>query len=71
MPRSDPPSLLPALYLLSNSLAPPYIPIELGLGPSIISKAIQQVSGLSAAALKRLYTKTGDPGDVAYEAKSM
>ncbi|OCB86868.1 ATP-dependent DNA ligase [Sanghuangporus baumii] len=66
----DPPALLPSLYLLSNSLSPPYVPIELGLGPSIISKAIQHVSGLTSASLKRLYTKSGDPGDVAFEAKS-
>ncbi|KAI0374018.1 ATP-dependent DNA ligase [Pilatotrama ljubarskyi] len=68
--RQHPPSLLPALYLVSNTLSPPYSPIELGLGPSIISKAIQHVSGLSSAALKRLYNATGDPGDVAFEAKS-
>lgn len=60
--HQHPPSLLPALYLLSNTLSPPYSPIELGLGPSIISKAIQHVSGLSSAALKRLYNSTGDPG---------
>ncbi|KAI0823660.1 ATP-dependent DNA ligase [Trametes gibbosa] len=68
--RQHPSSLLPALYLLSNTLSPPYSPIELGLGPSVISKAIQHVSGLSSAALKRLYNSTGDPGDVAFEAKS-
>ncbi|KAF8502296.1 DNA ligase [Russula emetica] len=68
--RYHPPSLLPSLYLLSNSLAPPYVPVELGLGPSIISKAIQHVSGLGPAALKRLYNQTGDPGDVAFLAKS-
>ena len=66
----DPPSLLPALYLLSNSLAPAYIPIELGVGHSVLSKAIQHVSGLTPAALRRLYTKKGDAGDVAFEAKS-
>ena len=60
--KYHPPSLLPSLYLLSNSLSPPYSPLELGLGHSIISKAIQQVSGLTPAALKRLYTTTGDPG---------
>lgn len=59
----DPSSLLPALYLLSNNLSPPYISIELGIGPSVISKAIQQVSGLSAAKIRRLYTATGDPGN--------
>ena len=67
--RYHPPSLLPALYLLSNSLAPPYVPVELGLGPSIISKAIQHVSGVRPAALKRLYNQTGDAGDVAFLAK--
>jgi DNA ligase-1 len=67
--RHHPPSLLPSLYLLSNSLAPPYVPVELGLGPSIISKAIQHVSGVGPAALKRLYNQTGDPGDVAFLAK--
>lgn len=68
--QHDSPSVLPALYLLSNSLTPPYVPVELGLGPSIIFNAIQQVSGLSVAALRRLYTKTGDLGDVAFEARS-
>jgi DNA ligase-1 len=66
----DTKSVLPTLYLMSNTLAPPYATIELGLGPSIISKAIQQVSGLTGPALKKLYNRTGDPGDVAFEAKS-
>ncbi|KIJ18930.1 hypothetical protein PAXINDRAFT_161271 [Paxillus involutus ATCC 200175] len=66
----DPASLLPALYLLSNSLSPPYSPIELGIGASVISKAIQHVSGLTPSALRRLYNSSGDPGDVAFEAKS-
>ena len=65
-----PTSLLPAVYLLSNSLGPQFIPIELGLGASIISRAIQQISGFSAATLRRLYNTTGDVGDVAFAAKS-
>ncbi|PFH53792.1 hypothetical protein AMATHDRAFT_137085 [Amanita thiersii Skay4041] len=65
-----PPSLLPSLYLLSSSLAPSYASVELGLGSSIISRAIRNISGLSSSALKRLYNTTGDPGDVAFEAKS-
>ena len=67
---SHPQSLLPALYLLSNSLSPAYSPVELGLGPSVISKALQQVSGLTPAALSKLYKSLGDPGDVAFAAKS-
>ncbi|KAG6920279.1 hypothetical protein DXG01_005048 [Tephrocybe rancida] len=68
--RYDPTSLLPAMYLLSNTLAPPYSSLELGLGPSIISRSIQHVSGLTPSALKRLYNSTGDAGDVAFAAKS-
>jgi DNA ligase-1 len=67
--RYDPPSLLPSLYLLSNSFVPQYVQLELGLGPSVISKAIQHVSGITPLALKRLYNQTGDPGDVAFLAK--
>ena len=65
-----PASLLPALYLLSNTLSPAYSPLELGIGASVISKAIQHVSGLTSTALRRLYNSFGDPGDVAFEAKS-
>lgn len=65
-----PPSLVPSLYLVTNSLAPSYLAVELGLGPSVITKALQQVSGLSAAALSKLYKSLGDPGDVAFAAKS-
>ncbi|CAA7261687.1 unnamed protein product [Cyclocybe aegerita] len=65
-----PTSLLPAVYLLSNTLAPQFVSIELGLGASILSRSIQQISGLSPAALKKLYNTTGDPGDVAFAAKS-
>lgn len=65
-----PTSLLATLYLLSNSLGPQFMAIELGLGSSIISNSIRQISGLSSAALKRMYNQIGDPGDVAFEAKS-
>ena len=65
-----PASLLSAIYLLSNSLSPAYSPLELGIGASVISRAIQHVSGLTSAALRKLYNSSGDPGDVAFEAKS-
>jgi DNA ligase 1 len=65
-----PASLLPSLYLLSNAFSPPYVATELGIGSSVLSKAIQHVSGLSAAALRKLYNRTGDVGDVAFSAKS-
>ncbi|THU95401.1 ATP-dependent DNA ligase [Dendrothele bispora CBS 962.96] len=65
-----PQSLLPAVYLLSNTMSPPYSSVELNIGPSVISQAIQHISGLSSSSLKKLYNSLGDIGDVAYAAKS-
>ncbi|RFU80768.1 dna ligase 1 [Trichoderma arundinaceum] len=67
--ESDPSSLLPAVWLATNSISPPYISMELGLGGSAISKALRQVCGLDNRSLKAIYDKYGDPGDVAFEAK--
>lgn len=67
--EADPSSLLPAVWLATNSISPPYISRELGLGGSAISKALKQVCGLDGRALKTIYDKYGDPGDVAFEAK--
>ncbi|WVQ74491.1 hypothetical protein IAR50_004092 [Cryptococcus sp. DSM 104548] len=68
--HASPVDLPSSLYLLSNHLAPSYVPCDLGIGPQIISKAMQEVSGLQPRDLKRLYQKYGDPGDVAFEAKT-
>ncbi|KAL2210810.1 putative DNA ligase I [Sarocladium strictum] len=67
--EGDPTSLLPAVWLATNSISPPYISLELGLGGSAISKALRQVCGLDNRALKAIYDKYGDAGDVAFEAK--
>ncbi|KAI1302875.1 hypothetical protein F5Y03DRAFT_407330 [Xylaria venustula] len=65
----NPESLLPAVWLSTNAISPPYISLELGLGGSAISKALRQVCGLDNRALKAIYDKYGDAGDVAFEAK--
>ncbi|KAI4212827.1 MAG: hypothetical protein LQ351_004530 [Letrouitia transgressa] len=67
--EGDPESLLPAVWLATNAISPPYISLELGLGGSAISKALKNMCGLDNAALKALYDKHGDAGDVAFEAK--
>lgn len=67
--EGDPSSLLPAVWLATNSFAPPYVPLELGLGGSAISKALKKIYGLNSQGLKTLYDKHGDAGDVAFEAK--
>ncbi|KHO01025.1 DNA ligase, ATP-dependent [Metarhizium album ARSEF 1941] len=67
--EGDPSSLLPAVWLATNSISPPYVSLELGLGGSAISKALKQVCGLDNRSLKAIYDKYGDAGDVAFEAK--
>ncbi|KAH8553898.1 ATP-dependent DNA ligase [Umbelopsis sp. PMI_123] len=64
-----PTDLLPAVWLCSNAIAPPYMGVELGIGPLILSKSINSVAGTSGKVLKSLYEKYGDWGDVAYSAK--
>lgn len=66
----SPDCLLDAVWLCTNAIAPPYENTELGLGGSIISKAIKNVSGISNATLKTLNDKYGDAGDVAFDAKT-
>ncbi|KAJ5235571.1 uncharacterized protein N7469_004739 [Penicillium citrinum] len=65
----DPSSLLPAVWLATNSISPPFDELELGLGGSSISKALKKIYGLDNQGLKTLYDKHGDAGDVAFEAK--
>ena len=67
--EGDPSSLLPAVWLATNAISPPYIDLELGLGGSAISKALKKVCGLDKAGLKTLNHRYGDAGDVAFEAK--
>ncbi|EGE84582.1 DNA ligase 1 [Blastomyces dermatitidis ATCC 18188] len=67
--EADPDSLAPAVWLATNAIAPPYVPLELGLGGSAISKALKNAYGLNNQGLKILYDKHGDAGDVAFEAK--
>jgi DNA ligase 1 len=67
--EGDAASLLPAVWLTTNAISPPYIDGELGLGGSAVSKALKNVCGLDNSSLKTLYTKHGDAGDVAFEAK--
>ncbi|CAF9924669.1 hypothetical protein IMSHALPRED_006255 [Imshaugia aleurites] len=67
--EGDPESLLPAVWLATNAISPPYISLELGLGGSAISKALKKTCMLDSSGLKTLYDKYGDAGDVAFEAK--
>ena len=60
--RLDPESLLASVWLATNDIGPPYENNELGIGSSIITKAITGTSGITSAALRKLWHKYGDPG---------
>lgn len=62
---STPSDLVPAIYLCINKLAPSHEGIELGIGESILLKALSQVTGRTVGALKSAYKEIGDLGDVA------
>lgn len=62
-----PADVLPLLYLSSNSIAPSYEGVELGVGGQVMSRAIKEITGATSTTLRSLYQKHGDLGDVAME----
>ncbi|KAF5374736.1 hypothetical protein D9758_000299 [Tetrapyrgos nigripes] len=68
--RKDPKSLLQAVYLCINRLSPDYIGIELGIGESLLIKAIAESTGRSLATIKSDLKKEGDLGLVAMNSKN-
>ena len=65
----SPKELLTAVYLATNQLGPAYEGIELGIGESIIMKAIGETCGKTLAVLKAMYVELGDLGLVAMESR--
>ena len=68
--RSPSTDLGTVLYLASNSVAPAYDCVELGIGDSLLNKAIGQATGTSANMVKQKYETVGDLGTVAQTLKS-
>ena len=60
-----PSNLLQCVYLTINRIAPDYEGLELGIGESLLVKAIAESSGRSVAQIKSELEKTGDLGDIA------
>ncbi|KAI9634087.1 putative DNA ligase [Dioszegia hungarica] len=58
-------SLLKVVYLCINRLCPDYMGIELGIGESLIVKAIAESTGRAAPKIKDDFRKEGDLGKVA------
>mmetsp|Transcript_29343 Transcript_29343/g.67379 ORF Transcript_29343/g.67379 Transcript_29343/m.67379 type:complete len:663 (-) Transcript_29343:1338-3326(-) len=67
---THPPSLIHALYLASNSVAPSYEGLELGIGESYLIKSIGNAYGMNPSIVKSKLVNIGDLGTIAETAKS-
>lgn len=68
--RLTPDDLLPTVLLMINKLAPDYAGIELGIGESLIMKAIGETTGRSLNVIKQDQKEIGDLGLVAVKSRS-
>ena len=68
--RLTPEDFLPTLLLMINKLAPDYAGIELGIGESLIMKAIGETTGRSLQVIKADQKDIGDLGLVAVKSRS-
>lgn len=68
--RLTPKDLLPTVQLMINKLAADYAGIELGIGESLIMKAIGESTGRSLAVIKSDQHEIGDLGLVAAKSRS-
>lgn len=68
--RLTPKDLLPTVLLMVNKLAADYAGIELGIGESLIMKAIGETTGRSLAIVKSDQNEIGDLGLVAAKSRS-
>ena len=68
--RLTPADLLPTVQLMINKLAADYAGVELGIGESLIMKAIGESTGRSLAVVKQDQKQIGDLGLVAAKSRS-
>ncbi|KAB8339227.1 hypothetical protein FH972_022161 [Carpinus fangiana] len=68
--RLTPNDILPTVLLMVNKLAADYAGIELGIGESLIMKAIGETTGRNLAQIKEDQQKIGDLGLVAAKSRS-
>lgn len=68
--RLTPADMLPTVLLMINKLAPDYAGIELGIGESLIMKAIGESTGRSLQIIKNDQREIGDLGLVAVKSRS-
>ncbi|GKU97649.1 hypothetical protein SLEP1_g10767 [Rubroshorea leprosula] len=61
----SPEDVLPAVYLCTNKIAPDHENIELNIGGSLVTSALEEACGTNRVKVRDLYNKFGDLGDVA------
>lgn len=65
----SPESLLETVYLCLNKIAPDYDGLELGVGATILMKAVAGATGRSVPAIKMSLEEIGDLGEVAQQSR--
>ncbi|KAK6341361.1 hypothetical protein TWF696_008439 [Orbilia brochopaga] len=68
--RLSPHELVTVVHLMLNKLAADYKGIELGIGESLIMKAISESTGRNMEKLKAMQAQIGDLGMIAYQSRN-
>ncbi|KAF3131202.1 hypothetical protein TWF703_007906 [Orbilia oligospora] len=68
--RLSPKEFLTVVHLMLNRLAADYMGVELGIGESLIMKAISESTGRSMEKLKSMQSEVGDLGLLAYQSRN-
>ncbi len=66
---TSPTKLEDVIYLVSNTVYPAFDGVELGIGPSLLVKAIVEATGRSKNMVDQKFKEEGDLGTVALESK--
>ena len=67
---TSPSELEAVVYLISNEVAPSYEGLELGIGDSLLVKAVSEATGRTKNSVQDDYTREGDLGKVALSSRA-
>ncbi|GAB4832343.1 hypothetical protein Ancab_006359 [Ancistrocladus abbreviatus] len=65
----SPKDVLPAVYLCTNKIAADHENMELNIGGSLVTAALQEACGTNRSRIRDMYNSLGDLGDVAQECR--
>ncbi|KAJ0042140.1 hypothetical protein Pint_18689 [Pistacia integerrima] len=65
----SPEDVLPAVYLCTNKIAADHENIELNIGGSLVTSALEEACGTNRSKIRDMYNRLGDLGDVAQECR--